>query len=270
MSTEQHITSPQNEHVKQLVELRKDGKVRRDRGEFFLEGRRGVAAALALPQTEVREVIYCPHILDDESLVDAARARKVPLTKVSKDVFKKIADVMTPQGIAAVVKIPQFTLPQVLEANEEPLIVVACGIQDPGNLGTIIRSCEAAGATGVVALEDTADFFNAKVVRSTSAGLLTLPLVRTKATDFITEAMARNVRLVATAASDGASYRTFDWKRRPLALCIGSEGKGLPAAMEVACRERVTIPMRGHAESLNAAVAASILLFEAQAGWPSL
>ena len=202
----------------------------------------------------------------DEALVQAARARKVPLTKVSKDVFKKIADVVTPQGLAAVVKIPQFTLAQVLDAADEPLLAVACGIQDPGNLGTLIRSCEASGATGLVALEGTADFFNAKVVRSTAAGLLTLPLVRMKATDFITEAMARNVRLVATAATGGVGYRTFDWKRRPLAICIGSEGEGLPEAMDVACQERVTIPMRGQAESLNAAVAASILLFEAQAG----
>jgi TrmH family RNA methyltransferase len=266
MSTEQHITSPQNEHVKELVELRKDGEVRRERGEFFLEGRRGVAAALGASHVEIREVIHCPNLMENETLVKAARERNVPLVKVSKDVFRKIADVVTPQGIAAVVKMPQYTLAQVLEADEAPLIVVACGLQDPGNLGTIIRSCEAAGATGLVALEGTADFFNAKVVRSTAAGLLTLPLVRMKAAAFITDAMARNVRLVATAASEGVSYRTFDWKRRPIALCIGSEGEGLPEAMEIACQERVTIPMRGQAESLNAAVAASILLFEAQAG----
>jgi TrmH family RNA methyltransferase len=265
MSQEQHITSPQNEHVKELVELRKDGELRRERGEFFLEGRRGVAAALSASHIEVRELIHCPNLMEDETLVEAARARKVPLVKVSKDVFKKIADVVTPQGIAAVVKIPQYTLAQVLEADD-PLLVVACGIQDPGNMGTLIRSCEAAGATGLVALEGSADFFNAKVVRSTAAGLLTLPLIRMKAVDFIADAMARSVRLVATAAGEGVSYRTFDWKRRPLAICIGSEGEGLPDAMEVACRERVTIPMRGQAESLNAAVAASILLFEAQAG----
>lgn len=264
MSREQHITSPQNAHVKELVDLRKDGEARRARGAFFLEGRRGVAAALAAAHIEICEVIYCPHILDDESLVNAARSRDLPMTKVSKDVFRKMADVVSPQGIAAVVKIPQFTLAQILDADD-PLIVVACGIQDPGNLGTIIRSCEAAGATGLVSLENTADYFNAKVVRSTAAGLLTLPLVRMKAVEFIADAMARNVRLVGTAVGEGISYRKFDWKRRPLALCIGSEGEGLPEVMAVACQERVTIPMRGQAESLNAAVAASVLLFEAQA-----
>ena len=265
MPNEQRISSPQNAHVKELVALRKNGEVRRECGQFLLEGRRGVATALAAPHVEVCEVIYCPHILEDSVLVDAARECDLPLVKVTKDVFRKIADVVSPQGVAAVIKIRQFTLAEMLESDEAPLIVVACGIQDPGNLGTIIRSCQAAGATGLVALEGTADFYNAKVVRSTAAALLMLPVVRTTAVDFISDAMARNVRLVATAAREGVRYREFDWGRRPLAICIGGEGEGLPETMDVACQEHVTIPMRGQAESLNAAVAASILLFEAQA-----
>jgi TrmH family RNA methyltransferase len=101
-------------------------------------------------------------------------------------------------------------------------------------------------------------------VRATAAGLLALPILRFKTDDFLRAAAQERLRLVATSAHGGVPYGQFDWRARPLALCIGSEGEGLPAAVAAACREQVSIPMKGQAESLNAAVAASILLFEAQ------
>jgi len=258
------LSSPQNQRVKEYVALRTDGNLRREKQRFFLEGRRAVAAALGLPHVRVHEVIFCEHLLgEDLELVVLARARGISLTRVSRDVFKKAADVATPQGIAAVVQIPQWRAEDVF-SRPQALFAVACGIQDPGNLGTLIRSCAAAGAAGLITLEGTADPFNAKVVRATAAGLLALPLLRLKTDEFLSEAAQRHVRLVAATVRAGVPYKQFDWRVRPLALCIGSEGEGLPENMEAACREKVTIPMQGQAESLNAAVAASILLFEAQ------
>jgi TrmH family RNA methyltransferase len=211
----------------------------------------------------VDELIFSDHILGaDLNLVEQAHAKHIPLTRVSKDVFKKIADVMTPQGIAAIVRIPEWKAEEKL-SQTDAVFVVACGLQDPGNVGTLIRSCEAAGASGLVTLEGTADPFNSKVVRSTAAGLLNLPILRYKAADFINDAVRHKIRLVATSSHEGVSFKKFDWKKRPIALCIGSEGEGLPDAVAAACQEHVTIPIKGEAESLNAAVAASILLFEA-------
>lgn len=257
------LSSPQNQRVKDYVDLRTDGNIRREKRRFLLEGKRAVGAALALKHVVIHELIFSDHILgEDLDLVARAHEKRVPLVRVSKDVFKKIADVMTPQGIAAVVKIPEWKADEILGAADS-LLVVACGLQDPGNLGTIIRSCEASGASGLVTLEHTADPFNAKVVRSTAAGLLTLPILRFKAADFLKEAHAKKIRLVATDARGGVDYRRFNWKSRPLALCIGNEGEGLPADIEAACSEKVTIPIKGSAESLNAAVAASVLLFAA-------
>lgn len=258
------LSSPQNARVKEYVDLRTDGNVRREKQRFLLEGKRSVAAALSLSHVVVHELIFSDHILNDDlALVAKADAKKIPLVRVSKDVFKKIADVMTPQGIAAVVKIPDWSAEKLL-SKKDALVVVACGLQDPGNVGTIIRSCEAAGAAGLIALEQTADAFNAKVVRSTAAGLLALPIIRMKTAEFLAEAKKRGVRLLATAATGGVSYKDFDWKKRPIAICIGSEGEGLSKEMEAACDEKVTIPIKGSAESLNAAVAASVLLFEAE------
>lgn len=257
------LSSPQNQRVKDYVELRSDGNVRREKKRFLLEGKRAVAAALSLKHVVVHELIFSDQLLGgDLDLVVQAHAKHIPLTRVSKDVFKKVADVMSPQGIAAVVRIPEWNSAEVLGGNDK-LVVVACGLQDPGNVGTIIRSCEAAGANALVTLEGTADPFNAKVVRATAAGLLALPILRYKTDEFLQEASKRGMRLVATGANGGVPFRNFDWKTRPLALCIGSEGEGLPEDMVQACTEKVSIPMKGHAESLNAAVAASILLFEA-------
>jgi TrmH family RNA methyltransferase len=257
------LSSPQNQHVKDYVDLRTDGNVRRERKRFLLEGKRSVDAALSLPHILVHEVIFSDHILGtDLALVEQAQAKQIPLVRVTKDVFKKITDVITPQGIAAVVRIPEWK-PEKIFGAADALLVVACGLQDPGNIGALIRSCEAAGATGLIVLEGTVDAFNTKVVRATASGLLSLPIVRMKMVDFLEQAETRSVRLVATVARDGTAYKKFDWKRRPLALCIGSEGEGLPEQIERACGERVTIPIKGNAESLNAAVAASVLLFEA-------
>jgi len=257
------LTSPQNPYVKALVELRKDGELRRAEQRFLIEGKRAVAAALAQNRTPVLELVYSENVLgSDLDLVEQARAKNIRLVPVTKDVFKKIADTMEPQGIAAVVKLPEWTLAQVL-GEKEPLLAVADGLQDPGNLGTLIRSCEAAGAAGLITLEGTADPFNAKVVRSTAAALLTFPIVRMKRAEFIAAAQKNKIQLVATVARDGTPYKKFDWSKRPLALCVGSEGDGLHTDLEKACNARVSIPMRGESESLNAAVAASILLFEA-------
>lgn len=256
------LSSPQNPRVKAYVELRTDGNVRREQQRFFLEGRRGVEAALSLPQARVHELIFCEHMLEDLAPVQQAHAKGIALTRVTKDVFKKIADVMTPQGIAAVVATPEWSADEVF-GRPDALAVAACGLQDPGNLGTLIRSCEAAGASGLITLEQTADPFNAKVVRATAATLLTLPILRMKSAEFLTLAGKHGARLVATAARGGVDYRQFEWRKRPIVLCIGSEGAGLPAAIGAACKETVTIPMKGRAESLNAAVAASILLFGA-------
>ncbi|GMV81811.1 MAG: rRNA methyltransferase [Planctomycetota bacterium] len=259
------LTSPQNPWVKDLVKLRKDGNERRARGRFFLEGRKGVEAALSSPNARIHELIVCEKYPGaDAALVEQARRKNIRVVEVSKDVFKKLADVESPQGLAAVVEIPEWELAQILSAPNA-LVVAACGVQDPGNLGTLIRSCEAAGAAGLVTLEGSADPFNAKVVRATAAGLLSLPQVRLDRRRFLHEANAQGLRLVAAVAREGTPYREFDWSRRPLALCIGSEGEGLPPEIESACPERVSIPLRGSAESLNAAVAASILLFAAQA-----
>ncbi len=216
------LSSPQNSRVKEYVDLRSDGNIRREKRCFLLEGKRAVEAALTIPHVRLNELIFSDHILgDDTSLVERAHSKNIPLVRVSKDVYKKIADTMTPQGIAAIVRMPEWKLESVLNAPNA-LIAAACGVQDPGNLGTLIRSCEAAGAAGLIVLEGSADPYNAKVVRATAAGLLALPILRLKTDEFLKTMAKRGARMVATSAHEGAAYKSFDWTRRPLTLCIGN------------------------------------------------
>src|SRR5471030_1617378 len=140
------LSSPQNQRVKDYVDLRSDGNIRREKLRFLLEGKRAVETALNLPHVIVHEIIFSDHILgEDLQLVEQAQAKHIPLVRTSKDVFKKIADVITPQGIAAVVRIPEWDVEKTL-GQRDSVFAIACGVQDPGNLGALIRSCESAGA----------------------------------------------------------------------------------------------------------------------------
>ena len=168
----------------------------------------------------------------------------------------------TPQGVAALVRCKEFSLDDVLaKAQTGPLLVIA-GVQDPGNLGTILRSAEAFGAGGVLLGEGTVGPFNSKVVRASAGSVFRLPVVRVKLEEIIHRLRERNLLLVATSSHKGKPLPEADLSC-PLAIFVGSEGAGLPAALVAAMDEIVAIPHSSQVESLNAGVAASIVLYEA-------
>jgi TrmH family RNA methyltransferase len=173
--------------------------------------------------------------------------------------FRKLADVPSPQGVAVVAELPRFSPGDVFGAGA--LLLVAAGVQEPGNLGSMMRTCLAAGATGFVALAPSADVFHPRSVRGSAGAVLALPSMRMTEEEFLGSAGKTGLRLVAAAPRGGDDFRSADWSR-PCALVIGSEGCGV--SERLASRSTgVTIPMRGGTESLNAAAAAAVLLFEA-------
>ncbi len=177
------------------------------------------------------------------------------------DVFASAVSTDSPQGVAALVRYKDFALEDTL-AVADPLVVVAVGIQDPGNMGTIIRSAEAFGAAGVVAAEKTVGRFNPKVVRASAGSLFRLPVVQGEIASLLPELRARKVRLVATSSHKGTALPDADLTG-PVGLFIGSEGGGLPRTLMSEIDEVVAIPHSARVESLNAGVAASIVLYEA-------
>ncbi len=249
------ITSTANAQVKNIISLLKKSGERKNRGLFVIEG---IRMFCETPK-EYIESVYA-----SESF---ARANKNLLKDyeyetVSDKVFEYMSDTKSPQGIMAVVKQPKYTLTDIISVPN-PLIVVLETIQDPGNLGTILRTALGAGASGIIMSRDTVDIYNPKTVRSTMGALYKIPFVYVedigKITDILNE---KNICTCAAYLDGSLAYHTIDYQK-PAAIIIGNEGNGLTETTAAKAAKRIRIPMQNGLESLNAAVAAAVILYEA-------
>jgi TrmH family RNA methyltransferase len=177
-------------------------------------------------------------------------------------IFDNAVPSETPQGVAALVHLKEFSLAEIMERLQLGPFVVMAGLQDPGNLGTIVRSAEAFGGAGVVLGEGTVSPFNAKVVRASAGSIFRVPVIRGKLDAVSSQLRAQEIRLVATSSHKGTPLGEARLTG-PLAMFIGNEGSGLPRDLMTRMDEVVVIPHAPQVESLNAGVATSILLYEA-------
>jgi RNA methyltransferase, TrmH family len=205
---------------------------------FVAQGAERVLDALSLPgETEVLSV---PRKLLDEALATE-----------------------TPQPVAALVEPPSWSWAQILGARESPtLVVILAGLQDPGNLGTILRSADAFGATGIVSLPGTVSAWNPKAVRASAGSVFRVPHLAASTDECFKRLRERGVKILATVVRDAEPANLADLSV-PIALLIGNEGNGVPRELADRADAAITIPCPGPVESLNAAVAASVLLYEA-------
>jgi RNA methyltransferase, TrmH family len=251
------IRSRTNPLVKRLRAL----KQQTAGGLLLVEGPKLLEDALAAG-VELVEVAGSPRLLRHErgrALAAAVEAR-CPLRMLDDDVLASLAEVGASQGVLAVARRPVFEEAQLLRGV--PLVVVGVGLQDPGNVGALLRTAEAAGASGA-ALVGGADPFSWKALRGSMGSAFRLPHVRVlTAGPLIDSLRAAGLRLVGTALRGAAPYDGADLTG-PQALFFGSEGAGLPEEVEAALDARLAIPMIGPVESLNVVVAAGVLLFEA-------
>jgi TrmH family RNA methyltransferase len=176
--------------------------------------------------------------------------------------FNSIVPSDAPQGVAALVKLPAFSSTQLLERSSDGPFVVAIGLQDPGNLGTILRTAEAFGAAGVFLTEGTVSPYNTKVLRGSAGSIFRLPFLQIPSAELLPLLRARGVRMLATSSHQGTPLPQISWTL-PLAIFIGNEGAGLPRELMREMDETLAIPQAEQVESLNAGVAASIVLYEA-------
>lgn len=184
----------------------------------------------------------------------------VELLLLPDGVFAGAVATETPQGVAALVKPRVARLEDVLQARE-PVILIAAGVQDPGNLGTMIRSAEAFGAAAVITTEGTVSPFNAKVIRASAGSLFRVPVLRVPASEAVRKLRDAGFRLLATSSHKGTRLDEANLAP-PLALLVGNEGAGLPRDLLKQADETVVIPHSEQVESLNAGIAASVMLYE--------
>lgn len=190
---------------------------------------------------------------------------KIEIVRLGTEVFRSAVDTRSPQGIAALLAPPQFGMAEIFERQGQPLIVVAAGLQDPGNLGTIIRSAEAFGASGVITTPGTVSAWNQKALRASVGSVFRLPVATATSKEIAGLATEHGLRLFAAVGSAGSDvlHAPEVSLTEPCAFLIGNEGAGLSKEWMELGAESITIPCPGPVESLNAAVAASLLLYEA-------
>ncbi len=252
------IESRQNARVKELRAGLRRG-ARTAEGEIAIEGERLIQEAIR-SGLRVRTVFVSSgsdSLLDSE-LLDSGRIGEAEILLLSTDAFLSAASTEHPQGIAALIDPPQFGLGAMLRGI--PLVVIAAGLQDPGNLGTLVRSAEAFGATGMIILPGTVSLWNAKALRASSGSAFRLPIIAMEGDEAFACLRAQGVRLFAAVPRDGDLETDLSG---PAALLLGNEGAGLDQAWLAQADARVTIRCPGPVESLNAAVAGSVLLYEA-------
>lgn len=251
------ITSPQNQYVKLFRSLA-TAKGRREHGLFAIEGVHLVEEMMAAGW-RAKVGYVCTELLGDQTPGRRLKKSVDTLVEVSAEVFKGMSDTVTPQGIAAAVPLPRYSLDSLPPG---PGVVLAVHeVRDPGNMGTMMRTADAAGAMGALAVGDCVDFYAPKVVRAAAGAVFHLPLVEVGEEQLVEWARETGTALVATVVEGAALLPEAHLPDRA-AIVIGSEAHGLPEALLTASDLRVTIPMPGRAESLNAAIAAGILLYE--------
>jgi RNA methyltransferase, TrmH family len=198
--------------------------------------------------------------------------RSVELIELTQEVFSSVVDTQSPQGIAALLVPPTWILEDTFKSTATPLLLIAAGLQDPGNLGTLIRSAEAFGATAVLTTPNTVSEWNQKALRASSGSVFRLPVIEVTPSG-LTQLKSRGLKLLAAVADAVASDSVPLAEKalplsqadltKPCALMIGNEGAGLSEDLLTLADTRITIPTPGRIESLNAAIAGSLLLYEA-------
>lgn len=250
------ITSTSNPQVKELVQLQKKRRLRSEKGVFIVEGIRMFREA---PANRV-EQIYVSESFYTKKKAEVDWKGLTP-TVLSDTVFGKVSDTKTPQGVLCIVRQKHSELDEMIK-KENAHILVLDGIQDPGNLGTILRASEAAGVTGIILSADCVDIYNPKVIRSTMGSIYRMHYCYVNdIIEVITELKQCGIQTYAAHLDGKNSYDQESYIGKT-AFLIGNEGNGLQDEVSKQADTWIRIPMAGEVESLNVAIATSILIFE--------
>ena len=255
------IASASNPQIKAIRALR-ERKERERTGLFYVEGIRAVGAALE-SGVDVQRLVIAPELLTSDfarGLVGDVQRHGEAVLEVSPSVFESLSGKDGPQGIALVARQRWINL-SAAQLNPTAVWVALHQPQDPGNLGSILRTCDAAGAAGLVLIGPSADPYDPSALRASTGAAFTVPLARASWADFTAWLQRSGAHLVGATGDAPTPYRSAAYPA-PLVLLMGSEREGLSPHQQAACDTLVHIPMRGTVDSLNLAVATSLVLFE--------
>lgn len=253
------ITSSGNKKIKDLAALIKKSNARKKHNAYIIEG---IRMFKELKKDEILDVFASESFEAENGEVLSEIYPEYET--VSDRIFESVSDTKTPQGVMAVVKRKEYTLEKILEKRDTPhSLLILDSLQDPGNLGTLVRAGEGAGITGIIMNETTVDIYNPKVIRSTMGSIFRVPFIYVKdIKEVIQKLYSKNINIYASSLEGAIEYDAPDYTK-DIAFIIGNEAAGISKEILDIVKDKVKIPMLGEVESLNAAVAGSILMYEA-------
>ena len=256
------ITSVQNPLIKRIVNL-KQKKYRDKENLFIAEGVRLAEDALK-SITNIKYCFYTKNSLENKrimAIIERLKTEPIKLIEVSLSVYEKITETNEPQGIMVILQHNNYNLKEFAKL-EKPFLIILDTIQDPGNIGTIIRTAEASGCNGVILTKGCADIYAGKTVRATMGAMLRLPIVTNVSPEELIVFFKENdIELFTTEITNGREYYNEEYNV-PLGLVFGNEGNGVNPELSQKIKKKIYIPMIGAGESLNVGVAAGIIMYE--------
>lgn len=256
------ITSAKNEKLRNVALLQKKKKAREEQGLFVTEGLRIFEDALRSAPERIEQIYVSEGFSKSrewKDLIENSPVKtKLTVFTVADDIFGKICETVTPQGILCVMRKKEY---DINDLSFDRLLLLE-NIQDPGNLGTMVRTAEAAGITGIIMSSDTVEIYSPKVTRSTMGSIFRVPfLYSDDICDTIDMLKEKGVMVYGAYLRDGKPYNSVRYEQ-PCAVLIGNEGNGITDRTIERVSDRVFIPMQGEIESLNAAIAAALIMYK--------
>ncbi|MBE5960000.1 MAG: RNA methyltransferase [Lachnospiraceae bacterium] len=255
------ISSVSNAQIKNIMKLQTKAKERNEQGVFVCEGRKMFEEARQAEHVSLKKTYVSESFYEEMTAKESGYFDGTDYEIVSESVFKQISETMTPQGVLAVVTRPKHSLEEMIKGNSGTYVVLE-DVRDPGNLGTIVRTAEGAGVKGIILSRGCVDIFNPKVIRSTMGAIYRMPFVYVEDLLGTLEIMKQHDISVYAAHLEGAVFYDEVEYSKKTAIMIGNEGNGLTREAADAATSYIKIPMEGNVESLNAGIAAAVLMYE--------
>ena len=251
------ITSVQNPFIKSLIQLQEKAKARKQSGTFLIEGMREIELAIK-GNYEIETILFLPELVSNNQIT---KLTDNPI-EITKEVYQKLAYRDTTEGILAVAKTKSHQLYD-LKLPENPLILVMEAIEKPGNIGAVLRTCDAAKIDAVIIANPKTDLYNPNIVRSSVGCLFTNQIATGSTEEVIDYLIQKNINFYSATLQNSTSYHTQNYTL-PTALVVGTEATGLSELWRKKATQNIIIPMQGEIDSMNVSVAAAIMIFEAK------
>ena len=254
------ITSIQNPYIKNLVKLQEKARERKKQGLFIIEGKREISLAI-FSKYEFDNVLFCPKIISEKEIIQLFN-QNINRIEISIEVYQKLAYRDSTEGIIAVTKTKDLSLNKIQLNNKKPLILVAEGIEKPGNIGALLRTADAANVDAVFIASPKSDLYNTNIIRSSVGCVFTNQIAQGTSEEIIAYLQKNSIDIYAATLQNSNEYHKQDFTNSA-AIIVGTEATGLSNIWRTVATQHINIPMQGKIDSMNVSVSAAIIIFEA-------